>query len=144
MSIDPTAYKNKIDSKNFKKNPEFFEGTCSLWRTFLVYIVNDRNIFDSLVGDGWFQIVENRGKLVQVLLWRYCILDAGDGLFITKLILDGKLQNVFYTSRKDEVHYEHGPAYTLYNGFVVEEYYLNGQKLPKEKWEEQVATKLYW
>lgn len=50
--------------------------------------------------------------------------------------------------RYNSLHCETGPAYVVYNTRLInpveEAYFLNDSELSKQKWEEQVQTKLYW
>lgn len=46
-----------------------------------------------------------------------------------------------------KIHNENGPAIIVLDQNLAEDYpiyYLNGEHFSKEKWEEQLKTKLYW
>lgn len=62
--------------------------------------------------------------------------------------VSGKNDYCFKYYSQGKLHNENGPAMIVYSmnqgDPIVEDYYLNGERLEQHKWQQQVQTKLYW
>lgn len=87
---------------------------------------------------------------VEGYMFRYQYFDLA--LNETVLILyekDGqtKKSETICRPKVNFLHCEYGPAYINHDfitGKTIEFYALNGERMDKKNWEEQMATKLYW